>query len=207
MRYAPRVAAASRRSFDREFFDRYYRTSATAVISAQDVYRRARFVTSYLAHLQVEVHSVLDVGCGTGLWKRALRRVDRSIAYTGVDPSEYLCRSYGWIRGSVVDLPPRRRFDLVVCQDVMQYLSAREVDRGLAAIARSCRGALYVDVPTRDDIDAKLLDMRKTDRRIHVRSAAWYRRRLEKHFANAGGGVFVSPRAKAVLLSLERLGR
>ena len=207
MRYAPGVATASRRSFDCEFFDRYYRTPANAVITAQDVYRRARFVISYLAHLQVEVHSVLDVGCGTGLWKRALRRLDRSIAYTGVDPSAYLCRRYGWIRGSVVDLPPGRKFDLVVCQDVMQYLAAREVDRGLAAMARACRGALYVDVPTRDDIDAKLLDMRKTDRRIHVRGAAWYRRRLQKHFANAGGGVFVSPRARAVLLSLERLDR
>ena len=201
------MASTSRRAFDRDFFDRYYRTPATAVISAQDVYRRARFVTSYLAHLQVEVRSVLDVGCGTGLWRRALRRLDRSIVYTGVDPSDYLCRRYGWIRGSVVDLPPRRKFDLVVCQDVMQYLSAREVDRGVAAIARACRGALYVDVPTREDIGAKLLDMRKTDRRIHVRSAAWYRRRLERHFANAGGGVFVSPRAGAVLLALERLGR
>jgi hypothetical protein len=37
-----------------------------------------------------------------------------------------------------------------------------------------------------------------------VRGAAWYRRRLQKHFVNAGGGVFVAPRARAVLLALER---
>jgi hypothetical protein len=49
-----------------------------------------------------------------------------------------------------------------------------------------------------------MLDLRKTDRRIHVRGAAWYRRRLREHFVNAGGGVFLSPRSRAVLLALER---
>lgn len=199
--------APPRRSFEREFFDHYYHRPSTAVISGADVYRRARFVTAYLAHLQVDVRSVLDAGCGTGLWQRALRRIDRSIDYTGVDPSEYLCRKYGWVRGSIVDFTSRRKFDLVVCQDVMQYLTTDEVERGLAVVARVCRGALYFDVPTRDDIDAELLDMGKTDRRIRVRSAAWYRRRLGRHFVNAGGGVFVSPRANAVLLALEKSAR
>jgi SAM-dependent methyltransferase len=202
-----RVAETSRRSFDRAFFDRYYHRPETAVVTSDDVYRRARFVVSYLAHLQVEVRSVLDAGCGTGLWKRALRRIDPGIAYTGIDPSEYLCRRYGWTRGSIADFSARRKYDLVVCQDVMQYLTTADVDRAFAAIARVCRGALYFDVPTRDDIEAGRLDMRRTDRLIHVRSAAWYRRRLGRHFANAGGGVFVSPRARAVLLALERLGR
>ena len=193
-----------RRDFDGLFFERYYYTPATAVTSGEDVLLRARFVLGYLRHLQVEVRSVLDAGCGTGLWKRALRRLDPSIEYTGVDPSEYLCRKYGWVQGSVAELKSRHRFDLVVCQDVMQYLPARDVERGLAAMARVCRGALYFDVPTRDDIESGMLDLGRTDRHIHVRSADWYRRRLRRHFVNAGGGVFVSPRARAVLLALER---
>jgi SAM-dependent methyltransferase len=193
-----------RSDFDRAFFARFYHAPATAVVSRDDVVTRARFVLAYLAYLQIPVRAVLDAGCGTGLWKRALRRLDRSIDYTGLDPSEYLCRRYGWIRGSVADFSSRRRFDLVVCQDVMQYMDADEVDRGLAAMARACRGALYFDVPTRDDIDAGLYDMRRTDRRIHVRGAVWYRRRLSRHFESAGGGVFISPRARATLLSLER---
>jgi SAM-dependent methyltransferase len=195
----------TRRSFDQAFFQRFYGDIATRVLSAEDVRWRARFVTSYLAHLQVSVRTVLDAGCGTGLWKKELRRIDRRIRYTGIDPSEYLCRRYGWTMSSITDYQPREPFDLVVCQDVMQYLTASEVDRGLAVIAHACRGALYFDVPTRDDIDTGLLDMEKTDRDIHVRSAAWYRRRLGKHFINAGGGVFVARRAGAVLLALERL--
>lgn len=193
-----------RHDFDRAFFRRYYDTPSTSVISADDIYRRARFVLGYLSHLQVGVHSVLDAGCGSGLWKRALQRIDSSIVYTGIDSSAYLCRRYGWTQSSIADFASRRRYDLVVCQDVMQYLAAGEVERGLAALARVCRGALYFDVPTRDDIEGRMLDLAKTDRRIHVRGADWYRRRLRKHFVNAGGGVFVSPRAGAVLLALER---
>ena len=84
--------------------------------------KRARFVTSYLDHLQLDVRRVLDAGCGTGLWKRALRRIDREIEYVGIDPSEYLCKRYGWTRASIDEYSPRRKFDLVVCQDVLQYV-------------------------------------------------------------------------------------
>lgn len=199
MRQAP-----VRKDFDRSFFSRYYDHASTSVISENDVFQRACFVLSYLAYLQVPVHRVLDAGCGTGLWKRALHRIDRSIEYTGIDPSEYLCRKHGWIQSPVADFKARRKFDLVVCQDVMQYMSADEVERSVDAMGRVCRGALYFFVPTRDDIDSGFLDMRRTDPRIHVRSAAWYGRRLRKHFVSAGGGVFISSRSRAVLLALER---
>jgi len=194
-----------RNQFDRAFFDRYYERASTAVTSADDVYRRARFVLAYLGHLQVTVRSVLDAGCGTGLWKRALRRVDRNVSYTGIDPSEYLCRRYGWTRSAIADYAPRRKFDLVVCQDVLQYVDDAGVRRSIAAMSRVCAGALYFDAPTSDDIDDELLDMKRTDRAIHVRSADWYRRLLRREFVNAGGGVFVKKDARAVILALERL--
>lgn len=166
--------------------------------------KRARFVTSYLNHLQLDVHRVLDAGCGTGLWKRALRRLDREIEYVGIDVSEYLCQRYGWTHASIDEFTSRKKFDLVVCQDVLQYVDDVAVRRSIAGISRVCRGALYFDVPTRDDIDDGLLDMRRTDREIYVRSAAWYRKRLANDFVNVGGGVFLRQGAKAVALALER---
>jgi len=193
-----------RHDFDRAFFKRYYHDASTSVISEDDVFRRACFVLAYLSHLQVPVQTVLDAGCGTGLWQRSLHRIDRSIDYFGIDPSEYLCATFGWHRSTVAAFRSRKKFDLVVCQDVMQYMDADEAERSFNAMAAVCRGALYFDVPTSDDIDDGLLDMRKTDRKIHVRSAAWYRKRLGRHFENAGGGVFISARARAVLLALER---
>lgn len=193
-----------RRSFDRAFFQRYYHAPRTAVATFDDVMKRARFVTSYLDHLQLDVERVLDAGCGTGLWKRALRRIDRDIEYVGIDPSAYLCRRYGWKQAAIDEFSTRRRFDLVVCQDVLQYVDDATVGRSFGAIARACRGALYFDVPTRDDIDDDLLDMKLTDRSIRVRSAAWYRARLRKDFVDVGGGVFLRRGARAVALALER---
>jgi SAM-dependent methyltransferase len=195
---------AVRTEFDRDFFARFYHDAGTSVISEDDVFRRACFVLSYLAYLRIGVHSVLDAGCGTGLWKRALRRIDRSIEYVGIDPSEYLCRTHGWVQSGVEGFRPRRRFDLVVCQDVMQYMDTTQVKNSFTNLARLCSGALYFDVPTREDIDDGFLDMRKTDRRIHVRGAAWYRRQLGTDFVSAGGGVFVTRRSRAVVLALER---
>jgi SAM-dependent methyltransferase len=197
---------AIRRSFDREFFTRFYADQATAVTSAEEMFRRARFVWSYLIHLQLDVRTVLDAGCGTGLWKRALRRLDRDIDYTGIDPSDYLCRRYGWTQCGIAEFRSRKKFDLVVCQDVLQYVDDADVGRSIDALTRACRGALYFDVPTRDDVDARLLDMRRTDRDVHIRSADWYRRFFKRDFVNAGGGVFVRRNAGAVVLALERLG-
>jgi SAM-dependent methyltransferase len=193
-----------RSDFDRDFFKRFYEDAPTTVISEEDVFKRACFVLAYLAHLQVPVQTVLDAGCGTGLWQHALAQIDTDIQYLGIDPSPYLCEKYGWFQSSVAEFRSRKKFDLVVCQDVMQYMGADEVERSFVAIAAACRGALYFDVPTSDDIADDLLDMKKTDRKINVRSAAWYRRRLAKHFENAGGGVFIAKNAGAVLLALER---
>ena len=193
-----------RKDFDQAFFEHYYDRKSTLVLNEDDVFRRVCFVLAYLAHLQVPMHSVLDAGCGTGLWKRGLHSIDRSIKYTGIDPSEYLCRKHGWIQSSVADFKSKQKFDLVVCQDVMQYMSNDEAERSIRTIARVSRGALYFDVPTRDDINDGYLDMRKTDKRIHVRSAAWYRTRLSTHFVNAGGGVFITNRSRAIVLALER---
>src|SRR5688572_5852985 len=105
---------------------------------------------------------------------------------------------------AVADFKSKQKFDLVVCQDVMQYMSNDEAEQSFVAITRVCRGALYFDVPTSDDIKDGFLDMRKTDRHIHVRSAAWYRKRLQKDFVSAGGGLFVTNRSRAIVLALER---
>ncbi len=61
------------------------------------------FVSSYLKYLRVPVRRVLDVGCGVGLWRDIVAKHFPQASYHGVEVSEYLCRRYGWERGSVVD--------------------------------------------------------------------------------------------------------
>jgi len=193
-----------RRNFDRAFFKRYYHDASTAVAHSGEALRRARFVLAYLDFLCVDVKNVLDAGCGVGLWRRALRRIDPSIAYTGIDTSEYLCQRYGWTRASITEFRSRQKFDLVICQDMLQYLDGSEVRRAVDSLARLCRGACYVDVPTREDVAERTLDLTRTDRRIHLRGVRFYRRLLDPHFVAAGGGVFIPRNARATILALER---
>lgn len=189
--------------FDRAYYDRFYRNPRTRVYEPADVERLCAFVLAYLEHLDLPVQRVLDLGCGLGYWRDALADVRPRARYVGVEISDYLCEEHGWEKGSVVDYRGRGTFDLVVCQGVLQYLSNADADRAIANLARLCRGALYLEVLTKEDWERNC-DRSVTDGSMQLRSARWYRQRLEKRFVNAGGGVFVRDETGVVLYELER---
>jgi 2-polyprenyl-3-methyl-5-hydroxy-6-metoxy-1,4-benzoquinol methylase len=193
-----------RSDFDKAFFRRYYENPNTAVTDQEEIDRLAKFVVSYLDYLRVPVHTVLDVGCGVGMWRQALDNHGRTIDYTGIDVAEYVCEKYGWTRASIASFQSDRKYDLIVCQDVLHYLSDDDVRDGVANMAKMCRGALYLDVMTKEDSDADVYDPDRTDSRMRVRSAAWYRRLVNRHFFGCGGGMFIPKNSQAIVLELER---
>jgi trans-aconitate methyltransferase len=191
--------------FGREFYERHYFDPETRVIGPDEVSRLARFVLSYLDYLAVDVETVLDLGCGVGLWREALGRLAPDVSYTGVETSEYLCERFGWERGSVVDFEAETSADLVVCQGVLQYLPMREAQRAMRRLAELTGGALYLEVLTREDWEQNCARDR-TDGAVHLRSAAWYRKHLAPRFVAVGGGLFVPRDSDVVLYELEKLG-
>jgi SAM-dependent methyltransferase len=197
--------AKVRREFGKEFYDRFYHRSSTAVASTQDAHRLCKFVMAYLDFLGLEVARVLDAGCGLGHWQSAFRRLRRRVEYVGIETSDYLCERYGWRKSTIAEFRTRGRFDLVVCQDVLQYLNDEEAANSIANLARQCRGAMYFEVPTREDFESGALDTRRTDGEIYTRPANWYRKRLLQDFDSAGGGVFVRKNSGLHLLALEKL--
>lgn len=192
-----------RRSFDKAYYDRFYRDARTRVATRSDFVLLGRFVCSYLKYVGQPVESVLDLGCGLGHWREIARRHFPRASYTGVEISPYLCREYGWERGSVVDYGSDRRFDLVICQGVLQYLDAGQAKTAIRNLGRLCRGALYLEVLTREDW-TQACDQERTDGDVYLRDAAWYRRELGREFAGIGGGVLLSPDSPAVVYALER---
>jgi SAM-dependent methyltransferase len=177
--------------FDSRYYRRFYLTPATRATNRQQTQTQARLIAALVRQLQIPVRSILDIGCGLGWYRQPLCRAFPGAAYSGVEVSEFLCEKYGWRHGSVVDLKLSRRFDIVVCADVLQYLPARDAERAIANLARWCRGALYLHVPTKLDWQQNV-DHTGTDGNVHVRSAAWYRQRLRRYFVHAGCGVHVS---------------
>jgi SAM-dependent methyltransferase len=189
-------------AFDRAYYERHYRNPRTRVGGPTQVARLGTFVASYLAYLEQPVATVVDFGCGLGYWRRVVRRHFPGAHYTGVEVSAYLCRTYGWQRGSVVDWVADEPADLVICHGVLQYLAAPAARRALRNLARNCRGALFLEALTQEDWERNC-DRERTDGGVYLRPAAWYQRELRRLFTSAGGGIFLRPASPAVLYELE----
>jgi trans-aconitate methyltransferase len=190
--------------FDEAYYRRYYEDPRTRVAAPEEIRALADFVCGYLKYMDLPVQRVLDMGCGLGNWKPELKRHFPRARYTGVEQSDYLCNRFGWRKASVDRFESDRPFDLVICQDVIQYLPAGRADDALQRLAALSRGALLFAVLTREDWEENC-DQKLTDGTGYLRSGRWYRKRLNKHFINAGGGLFLKRDSNVVLYEMEKL--
>jgi len=191
-------------SFDEAYYQRFYKDRRTRVADRKSCELLAGFVFAYLDYLQIPVERVLDLGCGTGLWRRQVRQRYPGALYVGVEKSAYACRKYSWKRGSVVDYRAEQDFDLVICQGVLQYMDDDEAEAALDNLPRLATSALYLEILTAEDWKRNC-NQEKTDGHVHLRSGSWYRKRLRPSFRNCGGGLFLAKGSPVVLYELERL--
>lgn len=189
--------------FDPGFYQRFYVNPRTRVTTREEMTRRANAVAAVVKHLELPVRNILDAGCGLGLMRPALLKAFPGASYTGLEVSEHLCKRYGWIRESLATYRPRGRFDLILCYDVLQYLSDRDAVRALANLGRLCRGAVYFHAPTHEDWRGNA-DRSCSDGDIHLRDADWYRTRLSRSFHHVGFGIHVRRGVPFVQWELER---
>lgn len=145
--------------YDRAYFDRWYRHPDSRVLLASALERKVALAVSAAEFvLSRRIRSVLDVGCGEGAWRAELRRLRPRIRYVGVDSSSYAVtrfgRRRGIVKGRVGDLGSiglDGPFDLVVCSDVLHYVTDAELERGIRAIARMTVGLAWIEVFTASD--------------------------------------------------------
>jgi SAM-dependent methyltransferase len=190
--------------FDRAYYQRFYYDPRTAVTGRHEMRARARLIAAYCQHVNLPVRRILDAGCGTGLLRAPLKRFLPRATYTGLEPSEYLCKRYGWERGTIEAYRTSLPFDLVICYDVLQYLESSAAQRALANFARLCRGVLHFTALTRFDWEHNC-DRQRTDSHVHLRSGRWYRSRLRQCFNEAGAGFWVRHGAPLTLWELESI--
>jgi len=189
--------------FDSTFYQRFYLDPRTRVTNREEMQVRARAIAGLVQHLEIPVARILDAGCGLGLMRQPLLKAFPAATYIGIEVSEHMCARYGWIQASIADVKLRGRFDLIVCYDVLQYLSDRDAARALANLARLCRGALYFHAPTLEDWQRNA-DRSCSDSEIRLRGVEWYRSRLQRHFRHAGFGIYVRRGVPIVQWALEQ---
>lgn len=194
----------SRERFDEAYYAHFYGGAAERRAYLRDENRLGDFLCGYLKYMEQPVRNVVDLGCGFGHWRNIIARHFPRASYTGVERSEWLCERYGFAQGSAVDFPARTPFDLVICKDTLQYLSNEQFKAAAANLARLCRGALYASILTRRDWEENC-DRRRTDSSVYLRTGAWYRKVLGRHFINLGGGLHLSEASPAIPWELETL--
>ncbi|WP_024890903.1 class I SAM-dependent DNA methyltransferase [Luteimonas huabeiensis] len=190
--------------YDRAYFDRWYRHGGIG--GAQRLMRKvALAVATAEYHLERPLRSVLDVGCGEGAWRAPLLKLRPKARYLGFDASEYAVARFGARRNlrlarfaDFEALRPCPPADLVVCSDVLHYLPAREIDRGLPGVAALCGGVAFLETFARED------EAEGDDEGFLRRPAAFYRRRFAAAgFRPLGSHCWLSPALAEVATSLE----
>ena len=193
--------------YDQAYFDRWYRHGGIG-----DRARLARKVALAVAtaeyHLERPIRTVLDIGCGEGVWRAPLRKLRPGVAYLGFDASEYAIARYGRARnlrlakfGDFELLRPSAPVDLLVCSDVLHYLAPRELDRGLPGLAALCGGVAFLETFARED------RAEGDEHEFRGRPARFYRERFKQlGFTALGSHCWLSPGLKGSTTALESAG-
>lgn len=195
------------KAYDRAYFDRWYRHPTHGVRSRSETTRRVAMVVALAEYyLGRTITSVMDVGCGEGVWRAPLRKLRPSISYLGLDPSPYVVERFGRSRGlrqarfaDLAELRFDQRFDLIVCSDVLHYLRAPEISRGLSGFPELLEGLAFIEVFTSHDAVEG-----DTDGFIG-RTPQWYRTRFsDAGLLACGSQCYVGPQLMRSVCALER---
>lgn len=193
--------------FDATYFQRFYESRATRVYGKEQVAHLARGVCEMIGWFGGEVHRVLDVGAGTGLWRDWFKKNRPKVRYLSTDVSAYACAKYGHEQRDIARWRAREKFDLVVCQGVLPYLSDGDCLAAIENLAAMCRGFLYLEAITARDLK-EVCDGERTDvSGVRARTGAWYHKALSKRFDALGCGLFYVKDGPLVFYELELAAR
>ncbi len=194
--------------YDQAYFDKWYRSTAHRVGSRAQLARKVAMVV-HLAeyYLARPLRNVLDVGCGEAPWRAHLLRLRPGLDYRGLDSSEYAVHRYGRSRniglatfGQLAELRFDTRFDLIVCSDMLHYVPAAELRRGLSGFGELLEGVAFIEVFTSADRATGDLDG------FIARPPAWYRQRfLAAGLLPCGSQAYLGARLMKSIAALECL--
>ena len=194
------------KTYDRAYFDRWYRDPQHAVSSAPELQRKVALAVAVAEYyLGRRIRNALDVGCGEGVWRAPLRRLRPGLDYLGLDSSEYAIARYGRSRnlrraafGDLGEVRFERRFDLIVCSDTLHYVRSAELKRGLRGIVEMLEGIAFLELFTARDAP-------EGDKHGFIaRAPRWYLSAFARAgLVACGSHCYLGPRLAACAAALE----
>ena len=169
--------ATAPKIYDQDYFQKWYRDPKHRLITPKSLQRKVAMVVAMAEwHQGGPLRTVIDVGCGEGSWRAPLLKLRPNLEYLGFDASAYVVSRFGRRRDiyrmAFAELSGQRfnqSVDLVLCVDVMHYLSEAELLTGLPGLARLGHGVNYLEVMTQAD------QCEGDQVGFYPRSALWYR--------------------------------
>jgi SAM-dependent methyltransferase len=125
-----------------------------------------------------DVQSIVDVGCGNGIFVNYLAQASRNFKHLlGIDRSSIALRfvKADKVRANIDALPFRTgEFDLVACLEVIEHLPIKTYDLGLRELCRVSNKYVLISVPNNESLRASLIECPKCFSRFnpdyHMRS-------------------------------------
>jgi SAM-dependent methyltransferase len=134
-------------------------------------------VQSILSMIPRNVFSLLDVGCGNGLFCNLVKERRARIKVVGFDRSKTALKYVKTekVSGDVTALPwPDGSFDCVSALEVLEHLPLQSFERAKQEISRVARDHLLVSVPNNQDLERSQTQCpackTKFDPDLHMRS-------------------------------------
>ena len=176
------------RRFDEAYYHRFYEDPKTRVCSEEDHAALAEYVFAIARYNSIGIETVLDVGAGVGLWKRWLAKHQKGASYLGTEVSQAMCKKHGFEHRDIARWRDRKKYDLIVCQGVLQYLPDPDVAPAVANIGAMAKGLVYFEAMTRADVRNRV-DKEISDTDVYIRNGSYYRGLFAKHFVPIGVGL------------------
>ena len=195
-------SAMDKVEFDQEYYRKLYDSRVAKNYIAKTLPAKVRSTADAFSYFGIRLRNAIDVGCGFGLWRDELAKIDKNIRYLGTENSQYLCDRLGWRKMSIADCKVTRKYDLVICQGVLDYLDDAEAEYAIERLSELTRGILYLEVLTCRDWE-QICRQDLTDNRCYMRSGEWYKNRISKFFLQCGRGAFLHRTAKAYYGELD----
>lgn len=174
--------------FDDRYYTRFY--GKDGAHDEEKISYLATAVHNMCLWWGVDVSTVLDVGAGMGMWRDWYNTNYSNVDVHSIDVSEYACSTWNHELRNIAEWRPRKKYDLIICHSVLQYLDNDSIVRAIDNIAAATRHVMYLELPTKWDYE-NIVDETATDLQVYKRSAAWYRSKLTPYFQQVGAGLWV----------------
>jgi SAM-dependent methyltransferase len=191
--------------FGEAYYRRFYGTKER-VHDALEIGLLVASVVNYAAWLGVRITRVLDVGAGPGYWRDWFKQHRPDVAVRSIDVSAFACEKYGHEQRDISAWRADDKFDLVVCQGVLQYLDDDACVRAIGNLGAMCQSLMYLEAVTSFDLE-EVVDRKRTDLAIHGRPGEFYLRHLAPDFRQVGAGLWTARASGPEFYELEAAGR